>query len=84
MRQELAAMGKSYDATLEGQYIGTMASVYKAGADKVDSLMWQYANADAQAQKAKDIQTVLKRLQRFLRLWQAFTSQRRLVVRFMG
>ncbi|WP_308420891.1 VENN motif pre-toxin domain-containing protein, partial [Hafnia psychrotolerans] len=58
MRQELAAMGKSYDAQLDGQYIGTMASVYKEGADKVDSLLWQYATADAQAQKAKDIQTI--------------------------
>jgi len=58
MRQELAAMGKSYDEQMDGQYIGTMASVYKEGADKVDSLMWQYATADAQAQKAKDIQTI--------------------------
>lgn len=58
MRQELAAMGKSYDAQLDGQYIGTMASVYKEGADKVDNLLWQYATADAQAQKAKDIQTI--------------------------
>lgn len=58
MRQELAAMGKSYDAQLDGQYIGTMASVYKEGADKVDALMWQYATADAQVQKEKDIQTI--------------------------
>ncbi len=58
MRQELAAMGKSYDAQMDGQYIGTMASVCKDGADKVDGLMWQYATADAQAQKAKDIQTI--------------------------
>ncbi len=35
MRQELAAMGKSYDAQMDGQYIGTMASVYKEGADKL-------------------------------------------------
>lgn len=58
MRQELAAMGKSYDEQMDGQYIGTMASVYKEGADKVDGLMWQYATADAQAQKAKDIQII--------------------------
>ncbi|EKN6149278.1 hypothetical protein DVQ07_19840, partial [Yersinia enterocolitica] len=58
MRQELAAMGKSYDEQMDGQYIGTMASVYKEGADKVDDLLWQYATADAQAQKAKDIQTI--------------------------
>nr|WP_222422327.1 VENN motif pre-toxin domain-containing protein [Yersinia mollaretii] len=58
MRQELAAMGKSYDALLDGQYIGTMASVYQEGADKVDGLLWQYATADAQAQKAKNIQTI--------------------------
>ncbi|HDL8541647.1 TPA: VENN motif pre-toxin domain-containing protein [Yersinia enterocolitica] len=58
MRQELAAMGKSYDEQMDGQYIGTMASVYKEGANKIDGLMWQYATADAQAQKAKDIQTI--------------------------
>ncbi|MCB5321719.1 hypothetical protein LH412_06705 [Yersinia intermedia] len=58
MRQELAAMGKSYDEQMNGQYIGTMASVYKEGAEKVDGLMWQYATADTQAQKAKDIQTI--------------------------
>ncbi|HHB9527021.1 TPA: VENN motif pre-toxin domain-containing protein, partial [Yersinia enterocolitica] len=58
MRQELVAMGKSYDEQMDGQYIGTMASVYKEGADKIDGLMWQYATADAQAQKAKDIQTI--------------------------
>ncbi|MFF6011244.1 hemagglutinin repeat-containing protein [Rahnella sp. R3(2024)] len=60
MRQELAAMGKSYDAQMDGQYIGTMASVYQEGAGKVDSLLWQYATADAQAQKARDIQTIAK------------------------
>ncbi|HFI1931346.1 TPA: VENN motif pre-toxin domain-containing protein [Yersinia enterocolitica] len=58
MRQEFAAMGKSYDEQMDGQYIGTMASIYKEGADKIDGLMWQYATADAQAQKAKDIQTI--------------------------
>jgi len=58
LRQELTAMGKSYDEQMDGQYIGTMASVYKEGADKVDGLMWQYATAEAQAQKAKDIQTI--------------------------
>ena len=58
MRQDLAEMAKSYDEQLDGQYIGTMASVYKDGAGDVDRLMWQYATADAQAQKAKDIQTI--------------------------
>ncbi len=58
MRQELNSMGKSYDAQMDGQHIGTMASVYKDGADKVDGLIWQYATAGAQAQKAKDIQTI--------------------------
>lgn len=60
MRQELAAMAKSYDEKMDGQYIGTMASVYEEGADKVDSLMWKYATADARAQKAKDIETIAR------------------------
>ncbi|POE30654.1 VENN motif pre-toxin domain-containing protein, partial [Pectobacterium odoriferum] len=58
MRQELAAMAKSYDEQLDGQYIGTMASIYKEGKGQVDGLMWQYATADAQAQKTKNIQTI--------------------------
>lgn len=29
MWQELAAMGRSYDEKLDGQYIGTMGSVYR-------------------------------------------------------
>ncbi len=58
IRQELAAMGKSYDEQMDGQYIGTMASVYQEGAGKVDSLIWQYATEDVKAQKAKDIQTI--------------------------
>ncbi|QDY43942.1 DUF6862 domain-containing protein [Candidatus Pantoea soli] len=29
MRQELAAMGRSYDEKLDDQYIGTMGSVYR-------------------------------------------------------
>lgn len=53
-------MAKSYDEQLDGQYIGTMASVYKEGGDKVDSLLWQYATADAQAKKTKDIQTIAR------------------------
>ena len=32
MRQELAVMGKSYDEQMDGQYVGTMGSVYKEGA----------------------------------------------------
>jgi hypothetical protein len=31
MRQELAAMGKSYDEKMDGQYVGTIGSVYKEG-----------------------------------------------------
>ncbi|WP_196374647.1 VENN motif pre-toxin domain-containing protein, partial [Yersinia pseudotuberculosis] len=58
IRQELAAMGKSYDEQMDGQYIGTMASVYQEGAGKVDSLIWQYTTEDVKAQKAKDIQTI--------------------------
>lgn len=58
MRQELATMGQSYDEKMDGQYIGTMAGVYKDDSDKVDGLLWQYATADAVAQKAADIQTI--------------------------
>ncbi|WP_437342018.1 polymorphic toxin type 50 domain-containing protein [Ewingella docleensis] len=61
MRQELAAMGKSYDAQLDGQYIGTMASVYKEGADQVDGLLWKYATADAQAEKERNIQILVSK-----------------------
>ncbi|RDT48072.1 hypothetical protein DXF93_29160, partial [Escherichia coli] len=58
MRQELAAMGKSYDEKLDGQYIGTMRSVYGDGAKQVDELMWKYATADAQAQRATNIDRI--------------------------
>lgn len=58
MRQELAAMAKSYDEQLDGQYIGSMRSVYAAGAEQVDSLMWQYATADAKAQREADVQRI--------------------------
>ncbi|MBP2851614.1 polymorphic toxin type 17 domain-containing protein, partial [Dickeya oryzae] len=55
MRQQLAAMGKSYDEQLDGQYIGTMRSVYKDGAKEVDDLMWQYATADAKAEREANV-----------------------------
>lgn len=58
MRQELAAMAKSYDGHLSGQYAGTMRSVYKDGAKQVDALMWQYASADAKAQREADINRI--------------------------
>ncbi|WP_318841844.1 VENN motif pre-toxin domain-containing protein, partial [Pluralibacter gergoviae] len=58
MRQELAAMGKSYDAQMDGQYIGTLGSVYKEGADKIAGQQWQYATADAKAQRDADIQRI--------------------------
>ncbi|WP_370884506.1 hemagglutinin repeat-containing protein, partial [Enterobacter cloacae complex sp. 2015409] len=58
MRQELAAMGKSYDEQMDGQYVGTMGSVYKEGADKIAGQQWQYATADAKAKRDADIQSI--------------------------
>ncbi|WP_232012384.1 VENN motif pre-toxin domain-containing protein [Cedecea lapagei] len=58
MRQELAAMGKSYDEQMDGQYVGTMGSVYKEGADKIAGQQWQYATADAKAQRDADVQRI--------------------------
>ncbi|NWC65553.1 hemagglutinin repeat-containing protein [Cedecea sp. P7760] len=58
MRQELAAMGQSYDKQMDGQYIGTMGSVYKEGADKIAGQQWQYATADARAQRDADVQRI--------------------------
>ncbi|HFG6254851.1 TPA: hemagglutinin repeat-containing protein [Salmonella enterica subsp. diarizonae serovar 61:l,v:z35] len=58
MRQELAAMAKSYDEQLDGQYIGNMGSIYKEGKGQVDALMWQYATADAKAQREADIDRI--------------------------
>ena len=55
MRQELAAMAKSYDEKLDDHYIGTMRSVYGDGAKQVDSLIWKYATADAEAQRGADV-----------------------------
>ncbi|WP_324292998.1 DUF6862 domain-containing protein [Pectobacterium brasiliense] len=55
MWQELSAMAKSYDEQMDGQYIGTMRSVYGDGAKQVDGLMWQYATADMKAQREADI-----------------------------
>jgi len=54
-------MGKSYDEQMDGQYIGTMASVYKEGADQVDGLLWKYATADAQAEKERNIQILVSK-----------------------
>ncbi|VEB97023.1 Possible hemagglutinin (DUF638) [Cedecea lapagei] len=58
MRQELVAMGQSYDKQMDGQYIGNMGSVYKEGKDQVDALIWQYATADAKAQREADIDRI--------------------------
>lgn len=58
MRQELAVMGKSYDEQMDGQYIGTMDNVYKHGADKIAGKRWQYATADAKAQRDADVQRI--------------------------
>lgn len=58
MRQELAVMGQSYDEQMDGQYVGTMGSVYKEGADKIAGQQWQYAAADVKAQRDADIQRI--------------------------
>ncbi len=58
MRQELAAMGRSYDEKLDGQYVGNMGSVYKEGKGQVDALMWQYASADAKAERDANINRI--------------------------
>ncbi|WP_342345416.1 DUF6862 domain-containing protein [Erwinia rhapontici] len=58
MRQDLAAMGKSYDEQLDGQYVGNMGSVYKEGKDQADALMWQYASADAKAERDTNINRI--------------------------
>lgn len=49
-------MAGSYDELLDGEYIGKMRSVYKDGAKQVDDLMWQYATAEAIAQRDASIQ----------------------------
>ncbi|MFG6654206.1 toxin glutamine deamidase domain-containing protein [Scandinavium sp. M-37] len=51
-------MGKSYDEQMDGQYVGTMGSVYKEGADKIAGQQWQYATADAKAQRDADVQHI--------------------------
>ena len=58
MRQELAAMGRSYDEQMDGQYVGTIGSVYKEGADKIAGQQWQYATADAKVQRDADVQRI--------------------------
>jgi len=58
MRQELAVMGKSYSEQLDGQYIGNLGSVYKEGKGQVDALMWQYATADAKADRDANISRI--------------------------
>ena len=58
MRQELAAMGRSYDEKLDGQYIGNMGTVYKEGKDQVDALMWRYATADAKAEREANVNRI--------------------------
>ncbi|MEF3099711.1 hemagglutinin repeat-containing protein [Raoultella terrigena] len=58
MRQELTAMAKSYDEKLDGQYVGNMGSVYKEGKGQVDALMWQYASADAKAEREANVNRI--------------------------
>ncbi|HIH4732935.1 TPA: hemagglutinin repeat-containing protein, partial [Raoultella planticola] len=58
MRQELAAMGRSYDEKLDGQYIGNMGSIYKEGKGQVDALMWQYATADVKAEREANVNRI--------------------------
>ncbi|WP_410172945.1 DUF6862 domain-containing protein, partial [Erwinia billingiae] len=58
MRQELAAMGRSYDEQMDGQYIGNMGSVYKEGKGQVDALVWQYASADAKAERDANVNRI--------------------------
>jgi hypothetical protein len=60
MRQELAAMGRSYDEQMDGQYVGTLGSVYKDGTDKIAGQQWQYATADAKAQRDTDVQRIVQ------------------------
>ncbi|XXN66085.1 hemagglutinin repeat-containing protein (plasmid) [Enterobacter ludwigii] len=60
MRQELAVMGRSYDEKLDGQYIGNMGTVYKDGKVQVDTLIWQYASADAKAEREADVNRIAK------------------------
>lgn len=91
MRQDLALMAKSYDEQMDGHYIGTMRSVYGDGAKQVDELMWKYATADAQAQRATNIDRIAsnwglvkKQLQPCMTAWQLYTQQPPLVVLFMG
>ncbi|WP_081317498.1 VENN motif pre-toxin domain-containing protein [Pantoea dispersa] len=58
MRQELAAMGRSYDEKLDGQYVGTMGSVHKEGKGQVDALLWQYATADVKAERDANVNRI--------------------------
>ncbi|ENU2133042.1 hypothetical protein ACE60T_003317 [Salmonella enterica] len=53
-------MGKSYDEQMDGQYVGTMGSVYKDGANKIAGQQWQYATADAKAQRDASVQMIAK------------------------
>ncbi|WP_370569962.1 hemagglutinin repeat-containing protein [Erwinia sp. S43] len=58
MRQELAAMAKSYDEQLDGQYVGNMGTVYKEGKGQVDALIRQYATADAKAEREANVNRI--------------------------
>lgn len=53
-------MGRSYDEQIDGQYIGNMGSVYKEGKGQVDTLLWQYASADAKAERDANVNALLK------------------------
>ncbi len=91
MRQELAAMGRSYDEQMDGQYIGSMGSVYKEGKGQVDALMWQYASADAKAEREANVNRIAenwgvsKATQQLCMMEGRLPiPQRRLVARCMG
>lgn len=51
-------MSKSYDQHLDDQYIGTMGSVCKEGKGQVDALIWQYATADAKAEREANVNRI--------------------------
>ena len=51
-------MGKSYSEQLDGQYIVNMGSIYKTGKGQVDALIWQYATADAKAERDANVNRI--------------------------
>ena len=51
-------MGAAYDEQMDGQYIGNMGSIYKEGKGQVDALVWQYATADAKAEREANVNRI--------------------------